>query len=164
MSDGVHPAVQEWTTNSSIERLRTLLASVDLEQLMPTIQPMVMSTERGRTWTALFNAEVEEMNDREPSAPIANPAVPDATTVVDPAVAGSTTTAEEPMEVEQKDKTSAVVQAQPRQRSRLEKLRLDVAEARQKEANRVKTPEPVIDVVLGSQTWHNEVPRVRIFI
>ncbi|KAI9562605.1 hypothetical protein GHT06_010059 [Daphnia sinensis] len=156
VSDGVHPAVQEWTTNSSIERLRTLLASVDLDQLTPTVEPMVMNVERGRTWTALFNAEVEEMNDREPSAS----AAPEAPTVSPPAAMGSTSE-EEPMEVvvEKKDEALTIVQGQPRQRSRLEKLRQEVAEGRQKEANRVKTPEPVIDVVVGSQTWHNEVPR-----
>lgn len=166
VSDGVHPAVQEWTTNSSIERLRTLLASVDLDQLTPTVEPMVMNVERGRTWTALFNAEVEEMNDREPSASVTTPAAPETSTLSPPAAMGSTATAteEEPMEVvvEKKDEASAIVHGQPRQRSRLEKLRQEVAEARQKEANRVKTPEPVIDVVVGSQTWHNEVPRVRL--
>ncbi len=118
-----------------------------------------MNTERGRTWTALFNAEVEEMHDTNSSA---------AATVIPPESAppvatGSTAPVEEqPMDVveEIKEEASAPVSVQPTRLSRLEKLRQDV---RQKESSQVKPPEPVIDVVMGSQSWHNEVPRVRIF-
>lgn len=144
----MHPAIQEFTTNSSIERLRTLLASVDLDQLTSTVEPMMMDTERGRTWTALFNAEVEEMQDNTAardatSSPVASAPV---------AAAGSAPTEpEESMEVEE-EASSAV----PR-RSRLERLR---QEAARKESD----VEPVIDVVMGSQSWHNEVPRVKSIV
>jgi uncharacterized protein YcbK (DUF882 family) len=136
------------------------LASVDLDQLTPTIEPMVMNTERGRTWTALFNAEVEEMTDTNSPA-AATVVAPES---VPPVATGSTAPVEEePMDVvEEKteEAASAPVSAQPARLSRLEKLRQDV---RQKESSQVKPPEPVIDVVMGSQSWHNEVPRVRIF-
>ena len=148
MSDGVHPAVQEWTTNSSIERLRTLLASVDLDQLTPTIVPMVMNTERGRTWTALFNAEVEEMQEHAPTAD-----VPPAAAAA-PVVATGSASSEESMDVEE----GSVVQ--PPRRSRLERLRQEAAARKETKTE----PEPVIDVVMGSQSWHNEVPRVSVCV
>ena len=137
------------------------MASVDLDQVTPTIEPLVMNTERGRTWTALFNAEVEDMHDNDSAA---TPAIiPSSESVPAPPVAtGSTAVEEEQMEVvEEKKEASTPVSAQPpRQQSRLEKLRQDVV--RQKESGQVKPLEPVIDVVMGSQSWHNEVPRVRI--
>jgi len=122
---------------------------------------MVMNTERGRTWTALFNAEVEEIHDV--NSPAAATVIPPESVPVPPVATGSTAPVEEePMEVveEKKEEAPAPVSAQPaRQQSRLEKLRQDV---RQKESSQVKAPpEPVVDVVMGSQSWHNEVPRVR---
>ena len=122
-----------------------------------------MNTERGRTWTALFNAEVEEMHQDHDSTS-APAVIPPESVPAPPVATGSTPPVEEPMEVveEKKEEASSPVSAQPaRQQSRLEKLRQDVA--RQKENGQVKPPEPVIDVVMGSQSWHNEVPRVRTF-
>lgn len=160
MSDGVHPAVQEWTTNSSIERLRTLLASVDLDQLTPTIEPMVMNTDRGRTWTALFNAEMGELLDST-AAPVPVPSVPVVSTAEATATAGSTAPtqveADESMEVDEVGATA--VTQQPR-RSRLERLRQEAAARKESKPE----PEPVIDVVMGSQSWHNEVPRVSLIL
>jgi uncharacterized protein YcbK (DUF882 family) len=103
---------------------------------------------------------VEEMTDTNSPA-AATVVAPES---VPPVATGSTAPVEEePMDVvEEKteEAASAPVSAQPARLSRLEKLRQDV---RQKESSQVKPPEPVIDVVMGSQSWHNEVPRVRIF-
>lgn len=104
------------------------MASVDLDQLTPTIEPMVMNTERGRTWMALFNAELGEITATEEAT-------------------GSA------MEVEESD---AGASAPVKQRSRLERLRQEAAVRKES----TTAAEPVIDVVMGSQTWHNEVPRV----
>lgn len=156
MSDGVHPAVQEWTTNSSIERLRTLLASVDLDQLTPTIEPLVMNTERGRTWTALFNAQMEEMQENAPAAAAPVPAATAATTeTTAPDVVATGSASEESMEVEEEPATATAPPASTK-KSRLERLRQEAAARKETKTE----PEPVIDVVMGSQSWHNEVPRV----
>lgn len=109
---------------------------------------MVMNTERGRAWTALFNAEMGEILEASPAGP---------TTPIAPEATGSAVEVQqgdESMEVEEVGGPSAPVQ-QPR-RSRLERLRQEAAARKESKPE----PEPVIDVVMGSQSWHNEVPRV----
>lgn len=151
----MHPAIQEWTTNSSLERLRTLVASIDLDRLAPDVNAMVMDQERGRGWTALFNAELQELD--QSSAETGEQAVQAAQ-----ASQVSTAAAAEPMEVDSvaeggvHDVDDAARQQAPR-RSRLERLRQETAA---RKAASEPEPDTVVDVVLGSQQWHHEVPRV----
>jgi hypothetical protein len=89
--NGVHPAVQEWTTNSSIEELFSLLSSENFDRVTQAMKTLVMNTESGRKWSALFNAEVEDMQKN-------NSAVTPSESVPAPPVAtGLTAVEEEPL-------------------------------------------------------------------
>ena len=132
--------MQEWTTNSAIQRLRSLMSSANLGQLAPNVEPLVMSNERGRAWVALLNAELEEA--RESASPM------------EEGTATPPTAQVESMEVVE-DAPSDLPEAQRPKSSRLERLR---KEAASKKAE--GEPEPNVDVVLGSQSWHSQVPQV----
>ena len=161
MSDGIHPTFQMWTTSSSLERLRALTATVNLDQLAPVVGPMVMDMERGRAWRALWAAEVEEASESVASAPtVAAAAAPTATTS---AASTAPLAQEESMDTDEPAAASAAAPstgassaAAPPHRPRLEKLRREALAAKP-ESNQ----EPPPDVVIGSHPWHSNVPRVR---
>ena len=160
--------VQEWTTSSSLDRFRTLTASINMEQLGPTVAPMVMNTERGRTWRALWSAEIEEAMDEPP--PLIEVSSSSAASDASPVVSSATAAAplaeqEESMIVEDDEpavepssssssSTSTTTTLPTPRRPRLEKLRAEVA------ANPPEPDSPPEDVVIGSQPWHRDVPRV----
>lgn len=145
LSDGVHPAVQEWTTTSAIERLRSLLASANLGQLMPSVEPLVMNAERGRAWVALLNAELEELRESSVTATPMD--------AVEEGV-GAPGDGVESMEVAE-DAPGDLAGAGRPKLSRLERLRQEAAAKKSAEE-----PEPGVDLVLGSQSWHSQVPQV----
>lgn len=149
----MHPAVQEWTTNSSIERLRTLMASINLDQLAPSIDPLVMDTERGRAWTALFNAELEEMQESRSPATAATVAPMEDAAPSAP-VPPSSGDGVEPMEVAE-DAPDNLERPERPKVNRLERLRQETTNRSEE-----NEPEPTVDVVLGSQPWHSQVPQV----
>lgn len=160
VSDGVHPAVQQWTINTSLARLRTLVSTINMDQLNPTIQPLLMDTERGRSFMAVWNAEMEEAMDTDaPSSASHAAAATTATTAATAAAAAAVPTAsaataasseEEAMIVEEVGAESTNAGG----RRMLERLRQEVAHRNVKEE-----PEANLDVVLGSELWHDEVPR-----
>ena len=167
VSDGVHPAVQQWTINTSLARLRTLVSTINMDQLNPTIQPLLMDTERGRSFMAVWNAEMEEAMDTDaPSSAYPAAAATTATTATTAATAAAAAAAaavptasaataasseEEAMIVEEAGAESTNAGG----RRMLERLRQEVAHRNVKEE-----PEANLDVVLGSESWHDEVPRV----
>lgn len=154
--------MQEWTTRTSIERLRTHTATIDLNQMAPVIEPLVMNNERGRSWLALFNAELEEQrsnrNPTPPSTAAEAPAVPVAPLAQQEELEESMVVDAESDQSMLSLNDSSLVQPpqQPPRRTRLERLRQEVA------ARPPIEPEPSIDVVLGSQPWHADVPQVSL--
>jgi len=140
-----------------------------MDQLNPIIQPLVMNTERGRSFMAVWNAELEEAMDTDAPASdntttattattatttitdVPAPPTPDAAAAA--AAAAAAPAEEEAMIVEE----VAVESPMPGGRRMLERLRQEVAHRSAKEE-----PEPNMDVVLGSESWHDEVPRVSI--
>ena len=132
------------------------MATIDLNQMAPVVQPLVMNNERGRSWLALFNAELEEQrSNRYPPSAAAQPPV-----VAPVAPLAQQEELEESMAVDtDADQSmvsldSSLVTPQQPRRTRLERLRQEVAALPPVE------PEPSIDVVLGSQPWHSDVPQV----
>jgi hypothetical protein len=134
------------------------MATIDLNQMAPVIEPLVMDTERGRSWLALFNAELEEQRSTHTNSTTSSVASEPSVALAAPLAQQEEL--EEPMVVDQEN--AETVESSPAppvavipRRSRLERLRQEVA-AR----GNVHEPEPNIDVVLGSQPWHSEVPQV----
>ena len=132
-----------------------------MERYRPTIENEIISVERGRSWRAVWSAEIEEaMHANEQSRPAA--ATSGAAEVAPtPGPVTVTAVAEESAQVEPMV-VDEVVQAasqevQTGRRRMMESLRQEVAK---RNSDQREEAEPTIDVVLGSQSWHNDVPHV----
>ena len=157
MSEGVNPIIQQWTVTTSMDHFRSLTSSIELERMRPLVEPMIMDVEAGRSWTAVWNAEIQELMERNSATP-AEATAPSAANEAEPMMVD-----EDVPEAVAAAATADVVSESPGTRtgreSRLERLRQE-ATRRSSQSKDQEPPETAIDVVLGSQPWHNDVPHV----